>query len=95
MKSNPSDPQIREAFWKERKACKTKIRAKKRCTIKEFKSKNNPRKKIRQATNQETHEDIPIPVEELGSYFKSLLSSPTATQHANPLRNRCSARRPY
>ena len=62
MKSNPSDPQIREAFWKERKAYKTKIRAKKRCAIaalhselKEFKSKN-PRefwkKSVRQPTER-------------------------------------------
>ena len=54
--------------------------------LKEFKAKN-PRefwKKIHQATNRETQEDIPIPVEELGYYFKSLLGSSTATQHADP-----------
>lgn len=63
LKSNPNDPQIREAFWKERKAYKAPIRSKKHCAIaalhaglKEFKAKY-PRefwKKIHQATNTKT-----------------------------------------
>lgn len=93
LKNDPNNDVLRQCFWSERRAYKALIRKKKRETIallhtelKEFKS-NNPRefwRLIDRLTNHSNKEEIPIPVEELGDYFKSLLDDNTENTHTNP-----------
>ena len=54
--------------------------------LKEFKSKH-PRefwKKIARVTGKRESNEIPIPTDELGMYFESLLAGPVAKTYAEP-----------
>ena len=81
-KENVNNLMLRELMWKERRIYKSLIKKKKRQAISklhsevmEYKTKN-PHEfwiKIASVTKQESSTDIPITLEELRIYFKSLL----------------------
>ena len=92
LKADPDNPLLRDLVWKNRRNYKNLIRQKKRNIIsklhvelKEFKSKN-PRefwRKIASATSNTDDKEIPVPTDELGAYFESLLTGPEDRSHVD------------
>ena len=94
LQMDPENTVVYQHFWQERRAYKSLTRKKKRQAtillhneLKECKI-NNPRefwKLVDRATNQSKDLDnIPIPMEELGAYFKSLLDNSTDNTYCIP-----------
>ena len=93
LKNNPSNEEVQKSFWSERRSYKALIRKKKRASVasllkelREFKS-NNPRefwRLINKISDQSGGEEIPISVDVLGEYFKSLLDNKSEDSDINP-----------
>ena len=93
LKNNPSNEEIQKSFWSERRTYKALIRNKTRASVaflrkelREVKS-NNPRefwRLINKISDQSGGEEIPISVDVLGEYFKSLLDDKSEDSDINP-----------
>ena len=89
MKAEPNNLQVKQLFWEEERAYKSLVRSKKRFAVTALHS-GNLSQRIRESSGgkyiwsdqtKSNDDEIPIPVEKLGAYFRSLLEGPGDSPH--------------